>query len=264
MKVIIARDREQLASFAAHFVVRQVQMKPDLVLGLATGTTMIGFYRELVARHRAGQVSFRNVTTFNLDEYVQLPVDHAGSFHAYMRRHFLDHVDLPRERAFIPDGNAEPILAETEAYEARIREHGGIDLQVLGLGQNGHIAFNEPGSSLSSRTRVKRLEPETRAANAADFGGENWVPRYVITMGVGTILDARFVLLLASGIEKSRAVKATVEGPITAWWPASALQMHRHAFILLDSEAACLLGRRYDTVEEVLSDPYEEYFWEGK
>ncbi len=264
MKVIIAKDYGQLCAFAAHFVVRQVQMKPDLVLGLATGATMVGFYRELCARYKAGDVSFRRVTTFNLDEYVKLPEDHPGSFHAYMRRHFFDHVDLPRDRAFIPDGNAEPILAEAESYEARIRQHGGIDLQVLGLGRNGHIAFNEPGSSLASRTRVKRLEPETRADNAADFGGEGRVPRYVITMGVGTILDARFVVLLASGIEKSRAVKATVEGPITAWWPASALQMHQHAFVIVDSEAACLLTRRYDTVEEVLSDPYEEYFWEGK
>lgn len=264
MKVIIARDYGQLSAFAAHFVVRQVQRKPDLVLGLATGSTMVGFYREVAARHQAGDVSFRRATTFNLDEYVKLPEDHPGSFHAYMRRHFLDHVDLPRDRAFLPNGNADPILAEAEAYEERIRQHGGLDLQVLGLGQNGHIAFNEPGSSLASRTRVKRLEPETRAANAADFGGEDRVPRYVITMGVGTILDARFVLLLASGIEKSRAVKAAIEGPITAWWPASALQMHRHAFVVLDSEAACLLTRRYDTVEEVLSDPYEEYFWEGK
>lgn len=264
MKVIIARDYEQMTAFAAHFVVRQIKMKPDLVLGLATGSTMVGFYRELVARHRAGDVSFRHVTTFNLDEYVKVPVDHPGSFHAYMRRHFFDHVDLPRERAFIPDGNAEPILSETEAYEERIRQQGGIDLQVLGLGQNGHIAFNEPGSSLASRTRVKRLEPETRAAYAKFFGGEEQVPRYVITMGVGTILDARFILLLASGVEKARAVKATVEGPITAWWPGSVLQMHRHTFIVVDIEAACLLTRRYDTVGEVLSDPYEEHFWEGK
>lgn len=264
VKVIIARDASQACSFAAHFVVRQVQMKPDMVLGLATGTTMIEFYRKLVARHRAGDVSFRRVTTFNLDEYVRLPEEHPGSFHAYMRRHFFDHVDLPADQAFIPNGNADPILAEAESYEERIRAHGGIDLQVLGLGQNGHIAFNEPGSSLSSRTRVKRLEPETRAANARDFGGEERVPPYVITMGVGTILDARFILLLATGVEKSRAVKAAIEGPITAWWPASALQMHRHAFVLLDGEAACLLTRRYDTVEDVLSDPYEEYFWEGK
>lgn len=264
MKVIIARDYEQMCSFAAHFVVRQVQKKPDLVLGLATGNTMVGFYRALVERFRRGDVSFAKVTTFNLDEFVKLPEDHVASFHSYMRRHFFDHVDIRPENAFIPNGNAEPILEEAERYEECIRSRGGIDLQVLGLGQNGHIAFNEPGSSLSSRTRVKRLEPETRLALASYFGGVEKVPPYVITMGVGTIMDATFVLLLASGVEKARAVKATVEGPVTAWWPASILQMHRHAFIVVDTEASCMLSRRYDSVEEVLSDPYEEYFWEGK
>lgn len=262
--MIVAKDGQQACSFAAHFVVRQIAMKPDLVLGLATGSTMVGFYRELVARYKANQVSFRHVRTFNLDEFVALPEDHPGSFHAFMKRHFFDLVDIQRENTRMPDGNAEDLLKEAAAYEDAIRQAGGIDLQILGIGQNGHIAFNEPGSSLASRTRVKRLEPETRAAYAKSFGGDANVPKYVITMGVGTIMDAKFVLLLATGIEKARAIKAAVEGPVTAWWPASILQMHQHAFFVLDGEAACLLTRRYDTVEEVLTDPYEEYFWEGK
>jgi len=263
MKVIVARDEAEVCSFAAHFVVRQVQKKPDLVLGLATGRTMIGFYRELVARHRAGACSFARVTTFNLDEYVGLSEDHRGSYHSYMQRHFLDHVDLPKAAMHLPDGNAPDPVAAAEAYEALIRRHGGIDLQLLGLGRNGHVAFNEPGSSLSSRTRVKRLTMATVRANAPDFGGEEHVPRYVLTVGIGTIMEARFLLMLAYGQVKAAAVAAMVEGPITARCPASILQMHQHAFVVVDKSAASLLCDQYDTVEEVLNDPYEEYFWEG-
>jgi glucosamine-6-phosphate deaminase len=263
MKVIVARDEAQVCSFAAHFVVRRIQLKPDLVLGCATGRTMVRLYRELVVRHRNGDCSFARVTTFNLDEYVRLPEDHAASYHSYMRAQLFDHVDIDPARTHLPDGNASDVVASAEAYEADIRAHGGIDLQFLGIGRNGHVAFNEPGSSLCSRTRVKRLTGDTIRANAPEFGGEDRVPRYVMTMGIGTIQEARFLLLLASGPSKAAAVAAMAEGPVSSRCPASVLQMHQHAFVVVDREAAASLREEYDTVEQVLADPYEEYFWEG-
>ena len=263
MKVILARDDAQLCSFAAHFVARRVRDEPRLVLGLATGRTMVGFYRELVARHRAGECSFAHARTFNLDEYVNLSHDHPASYHAFMRRHFIDLVDVTPANVHVPSGHTDKVLEAAAEHEEAIRAAGGIDLQVLGIGRNGHIAFNEPGSSLASRTRVKRLTQETVAANADDFGGPDLVPRYVMTMGIGTIMEARFVLLLASGASKAEAVRAMVEGPVTAQCPASVLQMHPHAFVILDEAAAGSLARRHETVEDVLADPYEEYFWEG-
>jgi glucosamine-6-phosphate deaminase len=263
MKIVIARDSDQVSAFAAHFVVRQVQGNPEIVLGLATGRTMVGFYRELVARHRAGDCSFARTVTFNLDEFVNLPEDHPESYHCFMRRHLFDHVDIRRENTHIPDGNRERLLDETDSYEDSIKVHGGIDLMVLGIGRNGHIAFNEPGSSLRSRTRVKRLEPETVAALTPAFSSPGAIPRYVITAGVGTITDSRFVLMLAFGMDKAGAVEQMVEGPVAARCPASILQMHPHVFTVLDREAASRLTRKYDTVEDVLADPFEEYFWEG-
>jgi glucosamine-6-phosphate deaminase len=263
MKVILARTPDELYRFAARFTSRQVRARPSLVLGLATGRTMIAYYRELVALHRAGEVSFAGCTSFNLDEYVGIPEDHPSSYHAFMRRHLGSHVDLPPARMHLLDGNARDVLHEAAGYEAAIRQAGGIDLQLLGIGQNGHVAFNEPGSSLASRTRVKRLTPSTMKANAEDFGSPDAVPKYVMTMGVGTILDARFVLLLASGASKARAVAAMIEGPVTAQRPASVLQLHRHAFVVADPDAAAALTHAPDTVEDVLADPYEEFFFEG-
>jgi glucosamine-6-phosphate deaminase len=262
MKVIVARDYEQMCSFAGHFVVRQVRQKSDIVLGLATGRTMVGFYKDLVDRHRKGECSFAGVRTFNLDEYVNLPESHPASYHSFMRWHFVEQVDVEPTRVHIPKGNSDRLLDAAAEYEALIRESGGIDLQLLGLGKNGHIAFNEPGSSLASRTRVKRLTPETILANADDFGGTENVPRYVMTTGIGTVMEARFLLLLASGAGKARAVEQMVEGPVTSQCPGSILQMHQHAFVVVDELAAVRLSQRYDTVEAVLSDPFEEFFWE--
>jgi glucosamine-6-phosphate deaminase len=203
------------------------------------------------------------VTTFNLDEYVGLPYDDPASYHAYMKRCYVDATDVRPEAVHVPDGNAADVVAAAEAYEEAIRDCGGIDIQILGIGGNGHVAFNEPGSSLASRTRVKRLTPQTVHANAPDFGGPEDVPRYVMTMGIGTIMDARIVFLMASGAAKAEAVASLVEGPISAWWPASVLQMHRHAFVVVDPDAALLMTHPHDTVEQVLADPFEEYFWEG-
>ena len=263
MKVIRARDYDQMCSFAAHFIARQVSHKPDMVLGLATGRTMQGLYREVVERHRAGEVSFAGVRTFNLDEYVNLDPNHPASYHSFMRWNFVEQVDIPPENVHIPDGNSDRLLEASGLYEADIKAAGGVDLQVLGIGRNGHIAFNEPGSSLVSRTRVKRLSAETILANTPEFGDPESVPRYVVTMGIGTVMEARFLLLLASGTSKARAVEQMIEGPLTAQCPASILQMHPHAFVIVDEAAAVRLTHSYETVEEVLSDPYEEYFWEG-
>ncbi len=263
MKVIRARDYDQMCSFAGHFIARQVRRKPAMVLGLATGRTMQGLYRDLVERHRAGEVTFAKTTTFNLDEYVNLDPNHPASYHSFMRWNFVEQVDIHPENVHIPDGNSDRLVEAAERYEAGIRAAGGIDLQVLGIGRNGHIAFNEPGSSLVSRTRVKRLSPETILANTPEFGDPETVPRYVITMGIGTVMESRFVLLMASGASKAKAVQQMVEGPLTAQCPASILQMHPHAFVVVDEAAAGRLDLSYETVEEVLADPYEEYFWEG-
>lgn len=263
MKVIIASDYDQMCAFAGHFITRQIRTRPDLVLGLATGRTMVGLYQDLVKRYRAGECSFAKTRSFNLDEYVNLPESHPASFHSYMRWHFVEHVDIPPEHVRIPNGNGDRLLDAAQAHEDAIRAAGGIDLQILGVGHNGHIAFNEPGSSLASRTRTKRLSPETILANADDFDGTANVPRYVITAGVGTVMEARLILLMASGHAKARAIEALVEGPITAQCPASILQMHPHAFVMVDEAAGIRLNGSYDRVEEVLADPYEEFFWEN-
>ncbi len=262
MKVIIAKDYEQMCAFAGHFIARQIRGKNDMVIGLATGRTMVGLYANLVERYRCGECSFAQIKSFNLDEYVNLPENHPASFHSFMRWHFVEHVDIPPEHVYIPNGNGDRLLDAALAHENAIRAAGGIDLQVLGVGRNGHIAFNEPGSSLASRTRIKRLSPETILANADDFGGPANVPRYVITAGVGTVMEARLIVLMASGQTKARAIEALVEGPITAQSPASILQMHPHAFVMVDEAAGTRLNGAYDRVEEVLADPYEEFFWD--
>ncbi len=194
--------------------------------------------------HREEGLDFSRVVTFNLDEYVGLPPDHPQSFASYMRRNLFDSVDIDPANTHLPRGDAEDLAVECEAYERAIRHAGGIDLQVLGIGLNGHIAFNEPGSSLGSRTRVKTLTRESALANAAQQGASVELPRLAITMGVATILDARLCLLLATGLEKAETVRNAVEGPITAQVPATALQLHRDVVILVDEEAASQLARR--------------------
>lgn len=262
MKVVIAKDPKEMADFAARFTAHVIRNRDRVNLAMATGNTMIGFYKSLVKLYGDGEVSFQECTVFNLDEYVGIPEDHPASFHRYMHEHFFDFVDLPYSQAFLPDGNAANPVEEAQAYEDRIRESGGLDLAIAGIGVNGHIAFNEPGSSLASRTRVKRLSEETRRVNAKAFGGlVDMVPKYAITMGVGTVMDAEMLMLLASGPSKADAIAATVEGPITAMCPASVLQMHPHAFVIIDRDAATRLTGTYEQVAEVLGDPFEEYFW---
>lgn len=243
MEVIIKPEAAAVSKEAAGIFRQQLATKPASVLGLATGGTPLGLYRELAALCAAAQISFSEVTTFNLDEYVGLGPEHPQSYASYMRENFFRHVDLEAARAHLPDGLAPDIPRHCEAYEQEIQRAGGIDLQLLGIGVDGHIGFNEPGSALGSRTRIKTLTPQTIADNARFFGREEDVPHHVITMGVGTILDARHCLVLATGPHKARAVAAMVEGPITAMVPASALQFHRKCTLIIDEPAATQLAK---------------------
>lgn len=250
MRVLICHDATAAACRTADILCDAVAARPGAVLGLATGGTMDPVYALLRARHAAGSLDLSATTTFNLDEYVGLPGDHPQSYRATMNRLLFDAAALPRDRTHLPDGAAADPAAEARRYDAAIAAAGGIDLQLLGIGGNGHIGFNEPTSSLGSRTRVKTLTAETRAANARFFGPDEAAPRYAITMGIATILESRTCVLLATGAAKAAAVAAAVEGPLTAACPASALQLHPNATMVLDPEAAAGLRLRdyYETV----------------
>lgn len=238
MEIIIQPDSRQASQVAARIVARLVTDKPRAVLGFATGGTPLPLYRELVRMHRESDLDFSGVTSFNLDEYVGLSPAHPSSFHSYMWAHLFSHINVPKERINIPDGLSPDIPAYCRQYEQAIRSAGGIDIQILGIGTNGHIGFNEPTSSLSSRTRIKTLTEESRRNTAAGFGGHERVPTHVITMGLGTITDSRMCLLLAFGKKKARAVARAVEGPVTAMMPGSVLQMHPRTVVVLDRDAS--------------------------
>ena len=255
VRVIIHPDIETASRRAARFVADQIRRKPNCVLGLATGSSPLPMYRELIRLHREEGLDFSKVTTFNLDEYVGLSAVHPQSYRYFMQENLFGHVNLDISRTHVPDGRALDFDLHCRQYEQRIKDAGGIDLQILGIGSDGHIAFNEPGSSLGSRTRLKTLTIETVRDNARFFGGEEKVPRLAVTMGVGTILESRRCLLLAFGAHKATAVRDTVEGPITAQVTASALQLHREVICILDDAAATLLARRqyYAEVEEAQS-----------
>jgi len=243
LRVVILPEYESLSRWAAELVIDRIRRfqptaERPFVLGLPTGSTPLGMYQELVRRHRAGEVSFRHVVTFNMDEYVGLPADHPQSYRTFMRRNFFDHIDLPSEQAHIPDGNAADLQRQCAEYEEKIRGVGGIHLFIGGLGQDGHLAFNEPGSSLTSRTRVVTLTEDTIRANSRFFDNDiSQVPRRAITVGIGTIMAAQEVLLLVSGAAKARALQQVVEGGVSQMWTASALQLHEHAIVGCDDEA---------------------------
>lgn len=239
MEIIIQSDAEAAARVAAVIVARLLHEKPNAVLGLATGSTPLPFYRALVGM----KLDWRKVTTFNLDEYVGLPPTHEQSYHHFMWENLFRHVNISRKNVHIPDGMSRNIPKFCADYEARICGAGGIDLQVLGIGTDGHIGFNEPMSSLASRTRIKTLTRQTHKDNGRFFGGADKVPHHVITMGLGSIIEARLCLLLAFGSKKARAVAATVEGPVAAINPASILQMHPDVRVCLDHAAASKLKR---------------------
>ena len=245
MEIIILKNAENVAAMGGELVAELLRVSPAAVLGLATGGTQLALYRTLVVRHRAGEVSFRDTTSFNLDEYLGITADNPQSYRAYMKREFFDHIDIDQHNTFLPEcvEGQNPVLVGP-GYEQQIFDAGGIDLQVLGIGANGHIGFNEPSSSLNSRTRVKTLTRQTYEDNSRLFSSNEFQPTLAITMGIASIMDARRILLLATGENKAEAVGKMVEGPVTAMCPASTLQMHERVTILLDETAAGRLKNR--------------------
>jgi len=238
MEVVICPTYEEMSVQAAREVASLLNTKPNAVLGLATGSTPLGLYKELVRLHKEEGLDFSQITTFNLDEYVGLPDNHEQSYHYFMRENLFQHINVPLQNTHVPSGTTRNHVAFCEWYERRITECGGIDLQILGIGSDGHIAFNEPGSSLGSRTRIKTLAKQTIDDNARFFEKAEDVPIYAITMGVGTILEARKLVLVANGEGKAEAVAAAIEGPVTSMITASALQLHPDSMIFLDEAAA--------------------------
>ena len=244
MRVIIKDRSSEVAQWAAAYIVEQIKAKAAItdepfVLGLPTGSTPLETYRELIRLHKEGKVSFKNVITFNMDEYVGLAEEHPESYHSFMWTNFFSHIDICKDNVHILNGNAEDLAIECANYELSIIEAGGIDLFMGGVGEDGHIAFNEPFSSLQSRTRVKTLTPDTIAVNSRFFGGDiSLVPTKALTVGVGTIMDARKVLILATGRKKARALRHAIEGSYNHQWTLSALQLHPAGIIVCDDPAA--------------------------
>ncbi len=241
MEVIIQPNQEAAASLVARIIAHELRANPNLVLGLATGKTMECVYRHLVSAHQAEKLDFSLCRTFNLDEYVGLFPSDPNAYRFYMNHHLFRHVNIDPRNTFLPNGLAQNLDEECRRYESTIQRFGGIDLQLLGIGKGGHIGFNEPLSALRSRTRVKALTPTTLKQNAAPFGGEEHMPRRAITMGVGTILECRRCLLLATGESKANVIAQAVEGPITSMISATALQLHPRATVIVDEAAAANL-----------------------
>lgn len=241
MEVVIRKDYAALCAEAARLVADAIRRKPDLVLGLATGRTPVGLYERLVCMHRHEGLDFSRVRTFNLDEYIGLGPDHPQGFHHFLRVHLLDHVNIARENIHSLVGLMHDVDRYCEVYEQKISAAGGIDIQIVGIGRNGHLGLNEPGSSLGSRTRPKTLAETTLADHRKAFSKAADVPRFCVTMGLGTIMEAKRILLLASGRAKAAIVKKAVEGPITASVPATVLQTHPRASAILDRAAASRL-----------------------
>jgi glucosamine-6-phosphate deaminase len=243
MRIIIHDNNESLSKWVAYYVaqkIRKAKPTPErpYVLGLPTGSSPVGTYQNLVELHKQGKVSFKNVVTFNMDEYVGLPEDHPQSYHYFMWQHLFSHVDIAPQNVNILNGNAPDLELECNEYEEKVRRTGGIDLFLGGIGPDGHIAFNEPGSSLSSRTRIKTLTHDTRVANSRFFGGDpNKVPKTALTVGVATVMDAREVLIIINGMHKARALQKVVEEGVNHMWTVSMLQLHRHGMIVCDEDA---------------------------
>ncbi len=265
MRVIIEPDYELVSQWAASYVVKKInefgpsEAKP-FVLGLPTGSSPLGMYKELIKLHKAGTVSFKNVVTFNMDEYVNLAEDHPESYHSFMWNNFFSHIDIQKDNVNIPDGNAPDLKSECASYEEKIKEGGGVNLFVGGIGPDGHIAFNEPGSSLSSRTRVMALTYDTIIANSRFFDGDiSKVPKTALTVGVGTVMDADEVMIIVSGHNKARALRHAVEGSVNHMWTVSALQMHPKGIIVCDEEATVELKvgtvRYFKDIESANLDP---------
>lgn len=252
MRWLIVEDYEALSGEAAELVAREVREKPDAVLGLATGSTPVGMYQELIRQHQAGNLDFSRITTFNLDEYVGLSATHPQSYRVFMHETFFQHVNVQPERIHIPCGDAADLDEECDRYERAIQAAGGIDLQILGIGGNGHIGFNEPGSPVSSRTRVVDLAQRTITDNARFFASIEEVPTKAVTMGIQTILEAKKIVLLACGASKAEAMQRMLEGEITPDVPASLLREHPDVTVIMDRQAAARLSERFLDPKHVL------------
>ena len=243
MRLIIQESYSQLSQWAAAYIVKKINdfaptEENPFVLGLPTGSTPLGTYKELIKLYQSGKVSFKNVVTFNMDEYVGLPEDHPESYHSFMWNNFFQHIDIRKENVNLLNGNAENPEAECQRYEDKIKSYGGIQLFMGGIGPDGHIAFNEPGSSLTSRTRIKTLTQDTIIANSRFFNNDiSLVPKTSLTVGVGTIMDAKEVLILVNGHNKARALYQAVEGSVNHMWTISVLQMHPKGIIVCDDAA---------------------------
>jgi glucosamine-6-phosphate deaminase len=252
MEVVITADAAAAADLVAESIAHVLASRPSPVLGLATGSSPLAAYQRLIDAHRRGQLSAAHASAVLLDEYVGLPADHPEAYRAFIRREFVDHIDLPDERLFGPDVHAADLAEACRRYDRLIAELGGVDLQLLGIGSDGHVGFNEPTSSLSSRTRIKTLTRATRADNARFFDDRaEQVPRHVVTQGLGTILEARHLVLVACGEHKAEPIARAVEGPLTAMCPASVLQLHPRATVVVDEAAASQL---------TLADYYRETY----
>ena len=265
MRVIIEPNYEKVSQWAANYVAKRIKdfgpnkSKP-FVLGLPTGSSPLGMYKELIKLNKAGVVSFKNVITFNMDEYVNLPEDHPESYHSFMWNNFFSHIDITKNNVNILNGNSSDLKAECENYEGKIEKAGGINLFVGGIGPDGHIAFNEPGSSLSSRTRIKTLTYDTINANSRFFDGDiNKVPKTALTVGVGTVLDAEEVLIIVNGHSKARALHHAIEEGINHMWTISALQTHPEGIVVCDDDATVELKvgtvKYFKDIESANLDP---------
>jgi glucosamine-6-phosphate deaminase len=241
MKIIIVENYDEMSSMAASYVVRQVNTKPDSVLGLAAGNTPLGMYRDLIKAYHKGEIDFSGTTMFSLDEYCNLDKDNPQSYYYFMNENLISDINVKAENTFIPNGMARDIEAECRRYDRKILEKGGIDLQVLGIGQNGHIGFNEPGSDFETETHLVHLKKSTVDTNASHFNSREEVPTSAISMGIKTIMQSRMVILMASGKKKADAIRKAIKGEITSSLPASILQTHPNVVFIIDENAASSL-----------------------
>ncbi|ESU34030.1 hypothetical protein G3A_03230 [Bacillus sp. 17376] len=241
MKLITTTNYEELSQQAAKGIITRIKSNPALNLGLATGSTPTGLYQELIRDHMENSISYKEINTFNLDEYIGISKKDRNSYHYFMCEHLFEHIDIPLEQTHIPDGTAKDLDEECRRYEQFINEHGGIDLQILGIGQNGHIGFNEPGTPFDSRTHTIELAESTRKANSRFFESLEDVPKQAITMGIASIMDSKEIFLLVSGASKAKALATLMNGDVSEQFPASALKNHENVTIFADKDATALL-----------------------
>lgn len=248
MKVIRTNNYEEMSKVAADLVISKIKAQPNITLGLATGSTPINLYRQMIQDHQQNGTSYKNIYTVNLDEYIGLPKEHPSSYYFFMKNELFDHLDIPKEQTFIPSGVVADLDEECEKFEQIITNVGGIDLQILGIGPNGHIAFNEPGTPFESRTHVVNLTESTIKANSRFFKTIEEVPTRAISLGLKTIFESKQIILLASGPKKAHAIRDLIDGPIDEQYPASILKKHPNSILIADNDAMQLVSTKSDTI----------------